>query len=132
MDYLMKISYIVVAVVGWIVAHYFTGRRDRNNNRRELVTRYLIEAYEVLCCEITQRPATDKRAKLIEDIVAKIQLVGTDTQIQLVHKLCDDICKKEEFSMDELINDMRNDLRINLGLSKVDTNVKWVRMGQKK
>ena len=131
MEYIINIIYIAIAVVGWVVAHYFTSRRDRNNKCRELRIKYLIEAYEVLCCEISNRPPSNERARLIEDMVAKVQLIGTDNQIKLAKRLCKDICNKEEFPFDDLINDLRNDLRNNLGLSEIEENVAWVRMSNK-
>ena len=132
MDYIKILISICIAVIGWIVAHYFTSRRDTANKRRELRTKYLIEAYEVLTCQVSNRPISKENVRLLEDVVAKVQLVGTDYQIQLVKKLCDHCCNKgtKGFPLDELTNALRKDLRMSLGLPDVTTDVYWLRYGQ--
>ena len=47
---------VIVAVVGWIIAHYFTSRRDLSNKRREIQTSYLIDAYRKI--DISIEPET--------------------------------------------------------------------------
>jgi len=127
MDYLKILITVVIAVLGWILAHYFTSRRDIANKRRELRTKYLMNAYEVFASEISNRPPSEDRARLIENTVAKVQLVGIEHHIQLVKKLCEDICNNNEFKLDPIINALRKDLRQNLGLPDIKENVKWIR-----
>jgi hypothetical protein len=122
---------IIVAVLGWIVAHRYNSKRDRALKRRELVTSHLINSYKILTIDITQREATIERDFKLESAIAELQLFGSDEQIILTKKLVDDIHNKDGFLMDELINNLRNDLRKELGLSLVQGNVRWLRFDKK-
>jgi hypothetical protein len=122
---------VAIAVLGWIVANYFNSRRDRATKRRELITDHLINTHKILTIDITQRePSTDRDYKL-ESVIAELQLFGSEEQIELTKKLTDDINHKQEFLMDELINNLRNALRKELGLSSIRGNVRWLRFEKK-
>lgn len=127
MEYLKLFVAIVLASLGWVIAHYFTARRDVSTKRRELVINHLIDTYKILTCEISHSPATAERMKLIESMVADIQLFGSAQQIQLAQELIEQLTKGQDFDLDPLINSLRNDLRTSLGLSKAQGNVHWVR-----
>jgi len=62
-----------LAVGGWIVAHYFTSKRDLRNKRLEIRTRYLIELYHQLDTSIS-RKITPKRLCDLEDVLCFLQL----------------------------------------------------------
>ena len=123
---------IAVAAVGWIVANYFNSRRDRATKRRELITNHLITTYKILTIDITQRDPSPERDYKLESAIAELQLFGSKEQIELTKKLTDDINHKQEFLMDELINNLRNTLRKELGLSLVQGNVRWLRFEKPK
>ncbi|MDB5133028.1 MAG: hypothetical protein JWR02_2777 [Mucilaginibacter sp.] len=123
---------IAIAVFGWIVAHRLNSIRDRSLKRRELITNHLITAYKILTIDITQREPSLERDLKLESVIAELQLFGSDRQIMLTKKLADDINKLAEFSMDELINDLRNALRVELGLSMIKDNVRWIRFDKNK
>lgn len=132
----MPVQYIIttiitvtIAVLGWIVAHYFNSKRDRSLKRRELITSHLINSYKILTIDITQRKPSLEAALKLESVVAELQLFGSDKQIELAKKLTDDIMSNDEFYMDDLINDLRNELRKELGLSLINDNVRWLRLG---
>ncbi len=44
-DYLKIFVTVLLAMFGWVIAHFFTTRRDLASKRRELSTQYLINAY---------------------------------------------------------------------------------------
>ena len=115
----------IVIVLGWIVAHYFTNKRDRIAKRRDISLEHLIKAYRILTDEISHRENPD--VKKLEAIITDIQLFGTKEQINLAKKMADEAAQNHDFELDPLINCLRNDLRKELQLSKIDGNVKWLR-----
>jgi hypothetical protein len=118
---------VIIAVLGWIVGHYFNSKRDVAANRKKLMTGYLIEAYRklnsfasVLAC------GAKATATLVEDInsvVSDIQLFGTKKQIQLVKEISECIVEIHGVpgkKLDDLLNDLRDSLRSELGLEATD------------
>jgi len=116
-----------VAVVGWIVAHRFAASRDRTNKQRELRVQYLIEAFRCLA-GASGRPMLPEIAHSIESAVTDVQLFGTDTQIELVQKWARGMSAEESPCMDDLLVSLRNDLRSELNLSRVELDVFRIRV----
>lgn len=129
-EYLKIAVTISLAVLGWIIAHWFTTRRDRALKRRELSIQYLIEAYRVLANEISHRDQTPDRTLKLENMLSDIQLFGSLKQVQLARTLADELASKRNFELDPLINSLRDDLRKELGLSRVEGNVRWIRFSE--
>jgi len=114
------------AVVGGLVVHLLSGRRDRANKRKEQRVTYLIEAYRRLE-ECSQQFGVAARGKL-ESAVADIQLFGTPRQVDLVQRFASDFAAKGNASLDELLADLRTDLRAELNLEAVPENVVHLRI----
>lgn len=127
-DLLKVLLTVLTVVVGWIVGHYFTTKRDVLLKRREISLEYLINAYRILTNDISHRPSDQNTNKKLEEILSDIQLFGTEKQVRLAKELIDTLVRKGEFPLDPLINDLRNDLRKELRLSKINENVKWLRI----
>jgi hypothetical protein len=130
-DYLKILITVITAVVGWIAAHYFNTLRDRSLKRKEIITSHLINAYRILTNDVTKRDLTQERKLKLENVIADIQLFGSTEQIKLAKKLTDDIIANNDFPLDDLINNLRSDLRCQLGLKAVEGNVRWVRFDDK-
>jgi len=126
-DYYKIIVTICLAVLGWLVAHYFTAKRDVSNKRRELRLQYLIGAYQVLTNEISHRDANPERNFKLENLLSDIQLYGSEKQVELAKQLATDVAAGIGFELDPLIISLRDDLRKELHLSKISGNVKWLR-----
>jgi len=88
-DYLKILVAVVSAAIGWIVAHLFTTKRDRQNKKREVTTTHLIEAYRVLTHEINHRTLDEPRKRKLENLLDDVQLFGSLEQIKLAQKLCE-------------------------------------------
>ena len=131
-DLIKTITTVAIAVIGWIVAHHFSSKRDRRLKRRELITAHLIKSYLTFTNDISHRPVTAETDKKLEDTISEIQLFGSAEQVRLVKQLTDDIVKGGDFDVDELVNSLRNDLRNELGLSAIKGNVRWLRQNRKK
>lgn len=128
LEYIKTGNTIALAVVGWIVGHHINSLRDVRLKKRETTTQYLIDTYRTLTHEINQRELTDDRRNKLENLIADIQLFGSAEQINLVKNITDEIvCGRDEFNLDLLLNSLRNDLRKQLKLAKVDGNVRWLR-----
>lgn len=48
MYYINVIASILMALVGWLIAYYFTSKREFENKRREIQMSYLTDAYQKL------------------------------------------------------------------------------------
>ena len=127
-EYLKIMLSVIIAVIGWIIAHYFTSKRDVSNKKREIRLNYLIEVYLILTNDLTERGNIDsKKAEIIEKIISQVQLLGSKKQVELVKTLADSIGKGEIIEYDTLINSLRDDLRKELELEKIEGNVHWAR-----
>ena len=122
-NYVKIVVTVILAVVGWIIGHYFTERRNRINKRREISLDHLISAYRILTQDITHREwNADSRLKF-EKVISEIQLFGTKEQVQISINIIKEFAKKRTVDLDILINSLRNDLRNQLDLDKIDGNV---------
>ena len=126
-DYLKIVVTIILAVIGWIIGHHFTRKRDVMSKKREITLDHLINAYRILTHDITRRPETKERNEKLEAIISDIQLFGSEEQIELVKELVDTVVAGGEFRLDLLTNNLRNDLRKQIGLKPAKGNVKWLR-----
>jgi hypothetical protein len=118
---------IIAAVLGGITTHYFNSKRDRELKRKELISTHIINAYRILANDITRREASLERDLKLETLIAELQLFGTIKQILLTKQLTDDIVKGGDFFVDDLLNDLRNQLRRELNLDPIQGNVRWLR-----
>jgi len=121
------IVYVIIAIFGWLIVHFFTNRSNKLQTRRDLKVEHLISAYRILTNEISHRQLTLERELLLENILTDIQLFGSKKQIILAKDLIDEVGLGNEFQLDPLINSLRNSLRKELDLSFVDGNVRWLR-----
>jgi len=126
-----------VAIGGWVVVHGLTVRRDRANKRRELITQYLVEAYRRLeraTGRDDPRTMYDVNAWVcdLETSIADIQLFGTPKQVTLIQKFAiefnSNFRSPEGVSLDELLADLRRELRKELGLEPVPNTFKFLRL----
>lgn len=132
LEYLKILATVATAAAGWIAVHYFNSRRDKFLKRRDLRIEYLINVYRILTNEISHREGTKERGEKLENILSDIQLFGSKTQVVLAKELATEIAAGQFFELDPLINDLRNDLRKQLKLSKIEGNIKWLRFEDKK
>ncbi len=127
LEYLKILITIVLALIGYIATHYFNSRRDIELKQREIITGHLINAYRILTTEITRRELTMERNLKLENIISELQLFGSEREVELTKKLAEDIKKGGDFYMDDLINELRDNLRKELNLQSAYGNVVWLR-----
>ena len=75
----------------------------------------MIRAYLDLESTANRDLSTDTAGR-IESALAIIQLLGTSTQIQLAQQFIEQFVKNRSGSFDALLEDLRQDIRVSLGL----------------
>ena len=126
-DYVKILVTTVLAVLGWLTAHYFTAQRTLAAKRRDVTLEHLINAYRILTNEISHRNLDADRNEKLENLLSDIQLFGSTEQVNLARALADEVAAGQSFELDRVINNLRDDLRNQLQLAPVSGNVKWLR-----
>lgn len=127
LDYAKILVTVVLAVLGWLTAHYFTERRTLSAKRRDVSLEHLINAYRILANDISHRTLELDGNRKLEDLLSDIQLFGSKEQVDLARALASEVAAGKSFELDPLINSLRDDLRKQLRLEPVNGNVKWLR-----
>ena len=117
----------VVAMFGWIVEHRWAAKRDRASKRREQRVQYLIDAYRCFA-KASHHPQLHEIASDVKCAVADIHLFGNDKQIQLVQKFVSEMVDKNTAPLDDLLNSLRKDLRHEIDLHPVESDIHWLRI----
>jgi hypothetical protein len=118
---------IFFGLLGWFAVHYFSMTRDRNNKKRDLQTKYLIEAYQKLERN-SQNP--DYKKEELEAVLADIQLFGHPDEIELAVKFSHDFANKGEGKLGDLLNLLRKNLRKELNLPSANAGIVHLRINQ--
>lgn len=127
---ILTVFAVLAVIVGWVVVHVLTAKRDAENKRREITLKYMISAYRILTQEVSHRKPTDERREKLENLLSDIQLFGTESQVRLAIQLANEVANGGAFELDPLINNLRNNLRDELGLGVIKENVKWLRFNE--
>jgi hypothetical protein len=119
----------IVGILGWIVAHRLTAKRDLANKRRELRVKYLIDAYRQLEGAGNRIESSSKWTEL-ESAIADIQLLGTPEQVEMAKRFAEEFAENRVASLDNLLFDLRETLRAELQLEPVKSKIKYLRINQ--
>jgi hypothetical protein len=118
-----------VALTGWLTVNRLTAWRDLVNHKRKIKTDFLIKAYQDLADSSQRAPEKNSPYfKMMESAVSNIQLFGDETQIRQVEAFLKEFSETGTGSLDPLLISLRSALRHELGLHKVDSNVRWFRI----
>jgi hypothetical protein len=136
MEYL-KISFtVVLAVVGWLVAHYFTSKRDTANSRRAVRIDALSACYKVFVRSGIDGVMLkkDKAGNLInnaipiEDAVALIHLYGSQEQSDMASAYAKQVADTSTGTSTALVNSLRWDIRRMLGQPDLSLEPTYLRV----
>ena len=116
----------IVAMGGWFVVHRLSQNRERTNKRRDMRVQYLIDAWNIL--ENASNRTDNLHINDLEKAIASIQLFGSRKQIDLALKFADEFSKERSASLDKLLEDLRFDLREELGLEPISKNIHSLRI----
>jgi hypothetical protein len=121
----------LVALVVVALTHAFTSHRDRRNRRQEQRIHYLISVYRAFS-KANMHPKLYEVAEELEQAVADVQLFGTPDQVRLVRQFAHDLGTEQTAPMDDLLVELRESLRKELGAAPLDRRNVWLRVGRKK
>ena len=117
-----------VAIFGWLVVHRLSAARDRANKRRDLRVQYLIDAYRRLENAGNRNSRTADYSTALESAVADIQLFGSPAQVKLARQFALDFADNGVATLDPLLDNLRNDLRAELRLHRIDESITYLRI----
>jgi hypothetical protein len=116
---------VALAVVA--LTHSFTIYRDRENKRREQRIGYLVSVFRALS-KANHHPRLFEIAGEVEQAVVDIQLFGTPEQVRLAKRFATELAIAHGANIDELLNELRDSLRRELGREAVVGNVVSLRI----
>ena len=114
---------VALAVVG--LTHLFTHRRDLEKERRQQRVDYLVTAFRSLTKGVNH-PRLYEVADELSQAIANIQLFGTAEQVRLAQKFAIELGTHKAASMDDLLMQLRDNLRSELGAEPVSGRVLWL------
>jgi len=107
---------LLAAIVGGLVVHLASRRRDAENERRRQRVDYLIRAYRTLS-HSAHRPLTGQTAENFEDALSDVILFGNGDQIRLARRVIVALAEGGEAPVDDLLVSFRRGLRHELDLA---------------
>ncbi|MDX8385113.1 MAG: hypothetical protein R8M11_01190 [Gallionella sp.] len=122
---------IIVGLGGWYVVHRLSASRDQINKRKDLKVEYLLKAYRSLS-NAANRTNTDEFGLQFEEAVSDIQLLGSPKQIKLLHKALSEMDSNgNHVCINDVLDELRVDLRRELALEPVATRAKFFRFSKR-
>ena len=119
----------VVAISGWIVGHKLNSERNLHNKRVELRIKYLMEAYRKLEASV-ETEVSRENLDILESAISDIQLLGTPEQVDKVlvwSRRFSEGETQKDVNLQDLLEDLRMNLRSELGLQKIDKKIRHVK-----
>ena len=123
---------LLSALIGGLVVHFLSLRREKASKRRETMVKYKMELWRLidksngLAAEASDGESFDPSNW--EEITREIQLLGTDTQIEMVKQITNGIGLDKEVPFVALMKSLQDDLREELGMSKANAPYFWTRI----
>lgn len=113
---------------GWFVVNKLAAQRERENDRREYRTKFLIDTWIAL--EAASNREDNSLLRTLEEAIARVQLLGTERQIKLAQEFSVAMAKNSGALATDLLLDLRHDLRAELELGKVEERIIHLRVSQ--
>lgn len=114
----------VIAILIAFISHQLAKNKEITESRRKHKIDYLLKSYQALMT-FSNNPNELESAIALREACITIQIYGSKWQVDQVRKLNDAILKGDNFSLDPLLNNLRDELRNILKLEKVEGNVYW-------
>lgn len=119
-----------ITILGWFLISRLTYHRDEKNRQKNIQIEYLVNAYRDIGIFIirhsNQCMTTDIYLKF-EIAVRNIQIYGQPEEIELLHDYINNL-QTNHYSVDPLLNKLRDSLRESLKLDEVESNTYWIIM----
>lgn len=120
----------VVVVVGWIISHWLSARREREGKRREQRIAYLLDSFRALS-RANHHPRLYEIADDLEQAITDIQVLGKPAQVELAKELAIQLAANGAANLDPLLIALRDDLRNELGREPYQGRLVWLRVGKR-
>ena len=120
-----------VALLVVALGHAFSSHRDRQNRRREQRIGYLISVFRAFA-KVNNHPRLYEVAGELEQAVADVQLFGTPKQVSLVQQFATELGTLQTADLNDILVELRDSLRAELGAESISTRYVWLRIGEKK
>lgn len=118
----------LTAIAGWLIGHWLNARRNQANRRSNIRVRFLLEAYRKLERSSNRASNSEFQVHDIESAIADIQLLGNQHQAEMAADFALRLAEEREASLDDLIRDLRDDLRRELSLKSLSGRPVHLRM----
>lgn len=118
---------VAISILGWFIGYISNWKINEKSKEKEMITKYLIEAYRILsnCCQRKELSPD------LEKAVSDIHLFGTEKQIELVQKFINELINSHSAQYNDLLLELRNNLRNELNLPLVNGEIIHLRILQK-
>lgn len=116
----LVLAVVLLAVRVYVLQRLFS-RRQRENRQQSERLKSMIAAYRALAGSFS--PATDEHGALIEAAMADLVLFGSLTQVQMAADGVTRAKRGERVDWQPLIDDLRADLRQQLGLEPLPADL---------
>ncbi|MDR0971924.1 MAG: MjaI family restriction endonuclease [Bacteroidales bacterium] len=100
-----------------IIGYLFDRRRDSKNRKKEIRIKYLIETYKIIDDSVHRNLSYVEKRRL-EAAISDIILFGKKDQVKLAYDIVTLLTEKQVTNFDSLLEDLRKELRKELGLKK--------------
>ena len=118
---------IILAVLGWWIAHYQSQQQDIQEQRRASRITHLREAYLILC-EMADYGVSEKNIRDIQRAWNDIQLIADPKHYHMLGKIVDELNRNQSASLDTLLTNLRDDIRAELSLPGMPGPRIWIRL----
>jgi hypothetical protein len=130
---------IAAAASGWLAVHWLNSSRDRKNAERLTRVKELEIAHHVLIRSVLDGALTKASAagevgwknKEVEDAISTVYLYGSLEQAGLARSYVDQLAFTGKGSLDALIDSIRNDIRVSLGLRNLKGPLSYLQLNIK-
>ena len=111
---------VVLGVGGWIVSHLLSNKREILQKRREIRVKYLREAYIKLADCADNGKTFAENIVQIQQSFNDIQLFGNESLDNLIAESINNLNTSGSLPLDDILRDLRNEIREHLKLNKID------------
>ena len=123
----ISIAALVISVLSIYINHSLSKKRDFTNKKKEIKISYLIEAWKDIEKVSNRKKGLNETIVKLEEAFAIIQLLGSKEQIEIAKNIAYSIAKDKVVSTEELLNLLRNNLREELSLERIDERTIFLR-----
>ena len=122
---------MVISLIGWVIVHRFTSRRDLENKKREIKIDLSIRAYESISLWMSEPDGGEPLKDLINTLIL-IQCFGSETQVENAKKVLRSIPENSNRvdGLGDLVSSLRDDFRTDIELPTLKGNVATVNLSR--